>query len=80
MMPTSIRVASFKLLILLSIPTWGVGYPPHVMTKLKRDENFAGLIWASNVSYAKGLKDVWYSQNLIRSSSERSVKRRSFDM
>jgi hypothetical protein len=31
------------------------------MTKLKRDENFAGLIWVSKVSHAKGLKDVWDS-------------------
>jgi hypothetical protein len=30
----------------------GVGYPPHVMTKLKRDENFVNLIWASKVNYA----------------------------
>jgi hypothetical protein len=32
---------------------------PHVMTKLKRDENLVDLIWASKVSYAKGFKDVW---------------------
>jgi hypothetical protein len=31
------------------------------MTKLKRDENLAGLIQASKVSYAKGLKNVWDS-------------------
>jgi hypothetical protein len=31
---------------------------PHVMTKLKRDENLAGLICVSKVSYAKGLRDV----------------------
>jgi len=35
-----------------------VGYFPHVMTKLKRDENLVGLIWTRKVSYAKGLKDV----------------------
>jgi hypothetical protein len=45
-MSTLVRVVSFKLFILLGIPTWGVGYLPHVMTKLKKDENFAGLIWA----------------------------------
>jgi hypothetical protein len=33
-------------------------HPPHVMTKLKRDENLVCLISASKVSYAKGLKDV----------------------
>jgi hypothetical protein len=48
---------------MLGIPTWGVGYPPHVMTKLMRDENFTGLIWASKVCYAMGLRDVWDSQN-----------------
>ncbi len=52
-----------KLLTLLSIPTWGVWYLPHVMTKLKRDETLVGLIWASKVSYAKVLRDVWDSQN-----------------
>jgi hypothetical protein len=43
-------------------------YPPHVMTKLKKDENLVGLIWASKVSYAMGLKDVWDNQNWTRSS------------
>jgi hypothetical protein len=57
-MPTLVKVASSKVLTLLSIPTWGVGYPPHIMTKLKRDENFVNLIWAHKVSYAKGLKNV----------------------
>ncbi len=38
-------------------------HPPYVMTKLKRDENLAGLIWTNKVSYAKGLKDVYNSQN-----------------
>jgi hypothetical protein len=75
-MLTLVRVVSFKLLILLGIPTWGVGYPPHVMTWLKRDENFAGLIWASKVSYAKGLKDVWDSQNWTRSSSKKEHEKK----
>ncbi len=44
LMPILVRVTSFKLLILSGIPTWGVGYRPHVMTKLKRDENLANLI------------------------------------
>jgi hypothetical protein len=52
-----------KLLTLFNIPTWGVGYLPHVMTKLKRDENLVAFIWASEVSYAKVLRDVWDSQN-----------------
>jgi hypothetical protein len=38
-------------------------HPPHVMIKLKRDENFASLIWISKVSYVMGLDDVWDSQN-----------------
>jgi hypothetical protein len=67
-MLTLVKVASFKLFTLFSIPTWGVGYPPHVMTKLKRDENLASLICANKVSYAKGLKDLWDSQNWTRSS------------
>jgi hypothetical protein len=57
-MLTLVRVVSFKLFTLLGIPTWGAGYPPHVMTKLKGDENLAGLIWASKFFYAKGLRDV----------------------
>jgi len=48
-----------------------VGYPPHVMTKLKKDENLASLIWANKVFYAKGLKDVWHSQNWTISSSKK---------
>ncbi len=74
-MPTMVRVASFKLLILLGIPTWVCGVSSHVMTKLKRDENLVGLIWASNVFYAKGLKDVWDSQNWIRSSSKKKCEK-----
>jgi hypothetical protein len=31
------------------------------MTKLKKDENLAGVIRASKVSYAKGLKNAWES-------------------
>ncbi len=71
LMPTSLRVASSKVLILLGIPTWGVGYPPHVMTKLTKDENFISLIWASEVCYATCLRDVWDSQNWTRSSSKK---------
>jgi hypothetical protein len=44
LMPTLLRVASSKVLTLLGIPTWGVGYPPHVMTKLIKAKNFTGLI------------------------------------
>jgi hypothetical protein len=72
-MATLVKVAFFKLLILLSIPTWCVRYLPHVMTKLKRDENLAGLIWANIVSYAKGFRDVWDSQNWTRSSFKKGV-------
>ncbi len=74
LMPTFVKVAPFKLFIIFSIPTCGVGCPPHVMTKFKRDENLAGLIWASKVSYAKGLNDVWDSQNWTRSSSKNDWK------
>jgi hypothetical protein len=70
-MPILVKVTSFKLFILLGIPTWGMGYLPHIMTKLQRDENFAGLIWASKGSYAKGLRDVWDKQNWIRFSSKK---------
>jgi len=59
----------------LHIPTWGVGYPPNVMTKLKRDENLAISICANKVSYAKGLKDVWDSQNWTRSSSKNKCEK-----
>jgi hypothetical protein len=57
-MPTLVRVTSSKVFTLLGIPTWGVEYPPHVMTKLMKDENFIGLIWATKVYYAIGLRDV----------------------
>ncbi len=40
-----------------------VRYPPHVMTKWKKDENLVGLIWASKIFYAKGFRDVSNSQN-----------------
>ncbi len=71
LMPTLVKNVFFKLLILLSIPTWGVRYLSHVMTKLKRNENLVGLIWANKVSNAKGLRDVWDSQNWTRSSSKK---------
>jgi hypothetical protein len=45
------------------------------MTKLKRDENFAGLIWASKVSYAKGFKDVWNNQNWTRSLPKKEYEK-----
>jgi hypothetical protein len=57
-MPILVKVTSFTLFILLGLRTWGVGFLPHVMTKLKRDENLVDLIWASKVYYAKGLRDV----------------------
>ncbi len=48
------------LIILLGIPAWGVGsMHPNVMTKLKKDNDLAYLIWANKVSYAKGFKDAW---------------------
>jgi hypothetical protein len=52
--PTLVRVASSKLLILLNIRCQV--HPPHVMPRLKRDENFASLIWVSKVFYARALK------------------------
>ncbi len=51
---TLVRVVSSKLLILLSIRCGA--HPPHVMPKLKRDENFTNLIWASKVYYARALE------------------------
>jgi hypothetical protein len=33
--------------------------PPNVMTKLKKDNDLAYLIWTSKVSYAKGFKNAW---------------------
>jgi hypothetical protein len=36
-----------------------VGYLPHVVTKLKRDENLAGLIWASKGSLQGTLEMFW---------------------
>jgi len=55
-------------------------HPPHVMTKLKKNENLVGLIWVSKVSYAMGFKDVWDSQNWTRSSSKKECEKRSFDL
>jgi hypothetical protein len=44
-MPTFVKITFAKLLSLLNIPTWGVGvHPPHIITKLKRDENLVSLI------------------------------------
>jgi hypothetical protein len=57
-----------------------VGYPPHVMTKLKRDENLVGLIWVNKVSYAKGLKDFGIGKIGQDFHPKRNVKRRSFDL
>jgi hypothetical protein len=48
---------------------------PHIMTKLKKDENFANLIWASKVSYAMGFRVVWNSQNWTRFSSKKECEK-----
>jgi len=48
---------------------------PHVMTKLKKDENLVGVIRASKVSYAKGLKNVWESWNWMKPSSQKECKK-----
>jgi hypothetical protein len=53
---------------------WGPSLP-HAMTKLKRDENLVILIRPSKVSYAKGLKDAWDSQNWTRSSSKKECEK-----
>jgi hypothetical protein len=80
-MPTLVKITSSKLFILLSIPTWGVGsILPNVMTKLKKDENLAGLIWASKVFYAMSLRDVWDSQNWTKSSSKKECEKKSFNL
>jgi hypothetical protein len=58
--PTLVRLVFFMLIVLLGIHTWGVGFmPPNMMTKLKKNNNLAYLIWANKVSYAKGFKDAW---------------------
>jgi hypothetical protein len=45
------------------------------MTKLKRDENLVSLIRPSKVSYVKGIRDVWNSQNWTRSSSKKEYEK-----
>jgi hypothetical protein len=74
-MLTLVRGTTSKLFPLFCIPTWGVRYPPHVMTKLKRDEKLVSLIWVSKVSYAKGFIDVWDCQNWTRTSSKKGRKK-----
>ncbi len=74
-MLTLVRVTTSKLFTLFCIPTWGVRYLPHVMTKLKRDEKLVSLIWVSKVSYAKGFIDVWDCQNWTRTSSRKGWKK-----
>jgi hypothetical protein len=81
LMPTFVRVTFSKLFTLLNILTWGVGsILPHVMIKLKSDENFVSLIWPSKVSYAMGLGDVLIAKFGQDLHPKRSVKRRSFDL
>ncbi len=48
---------------------------PHVMTKLKKDENLVSLIWVNKVSYAMGLEDAWDSQNWTRFSSKKECEK-----
>jgi hypothetical protein len=50
-------------------------HPTYVMTKLRKDDNLGGLIWASKVSYAMGLKDVWDNQNWTRSSFKKECEK-----
>ncbi len=52
-----VKLASSKLLVLLGIPTWGVGSRlPNVMTKLEKDNDLVDLIQASKIFYTKGLR------------------------
>jgi hypothetical protein len=56
----------------------GVWHPPpspDVITRLKKDENLAGVIRTSKISYAKGFKNVWESWNWTRSSSKKECKK-----
>jgi hypothetical protein len=50
-------------------------HPPHVMTKLERDEDLVSLIQASKISYVKGLTNVWDSWNWIKFSSKKECKK-----
>ncbi len=49
--------------------------PPHVMTKLKKDENLANVIRTSKVFYAKGFKYAWESWNWTRSLFKKERKK-----
>jgi hypothetical protein len=59
------------LLILLNIQC-GV-HPLHVMLRLKKDENFARLIWASKVFYARALKMFGIAKFFIQKECEKEI-------
>jgi hypothetical protein len=55
---------------------WGPSLP-HVMTKLKRDENLVSLIRPNKVSYAKALEMLGIAKIGQYLHPKRNVKRRS---
>jgi hypothetical protein len=66
-----VKLASSHLTNILGIARWGVGsIPPHVLAKVRKDENLASLIHGSKLTYAKAFKASWDSQ----SSKKRSNK------
>jgi hypothetical protein len=52
----------FQVALFIKLSNMGCKvHPPHVMTKLRRDENLVSLIWVNKVSYAMGLGNFWDS-------------------
>jgi hypothetical protein len=66
-----VKLTSSHLTNILGIPRWGVGsIPPHVLAKVKKDEDLASLIHGSKLTYAKAFKASWDSQSSKKGSNK----------
>jgi hypothetical protein len=66
-----VKLASSHLTNILGIPRWGVRFiPPHVLAKVKNDEDLASLIHGSKLTYAKAFKASWGSQSSKKGSNK----------
>ncbi len=54
------KVTSNRLLNLIGILGWGVGFiPPNAFSWIKKDGDIVGIICVSKVGYAKPFKVAW---------------------
>jgi len=62
--PLLVRFASDKLLSIINIPKWGVGFIPcSAFSRIEKDDDLADIIWMGKVGYVKPLRLAWDAWN-----------------